>query len=147
MIKVYLDINIFNRPFDDQEQERIKQGTAAIFSILQRIKNGDFMLLWFFMLDYENSLNPFEDVRMEIEMASSLAKEIVATGEPILADARGFERNGIKPKDAIHLACAIKGKAGYFITCDDKIIKKAPAMEISFKIMNPVRFVEDMEVK
>lgn len=147
MIKVYLDINIFNRPFDDQEQERIKQETTAIFSILQRIKNGDFILLWSFMLDYENSLNPFEDVRMEIEMASSLAKEIVVTNEPILATSQGFESNGIKPRDAIHLACAIKGKAGYFITCDDKIIKKAPGMEISLKIMNPVRFVDEMEVK
>jgi predicted nucleic acid-binding protein len=31
---------------------------------------------------------------------------------------------GIKPLDALHLASAESGKADYFCTCDDKIIKK-----------------------
>ena len=125
MTKIYLDMNIYNRPFDDQVQVRIRLETIAIFSVLQRIKEGEFSLLWSFMIDYENSLNPYNDVRQEIEMASALANETVVPDDFIIAKAREFETIGIRPRDAIHLACALKGEAEYFLTCDNKLIKKA----------------------
>lgn len=139
-------MNIYNRPFDDQTQVRIRLETIAIFSILQRIKNGDFSLLWSFMIDYENSLNPYNNIRSEIGMASSIANETITPDESILAIARNFEAKGIKSRDALHLACALKGEAEYFLTCDDKLIKRASELGINLNIMNPLRFVEDLEV-
>ncbi len=146
MTKIYLDTNIYNRPFDDQAQVRIKLETIAIFSVLQRIKNGEYSLLWSFIIDYENSLNPYDDVRQEIAMASSLANETVVPDEFIAVKAKEFEAIGIKPRDAVHLACALKGGAEYFLTCDDKLIKKASALKIGIKIISPLRFIEDWEV-
>ncbi len=142
--KIYLDTNIYNRPFDDQEQVRIRLETIAIFSILQRIKNGEFQLLWSFMIDYENSLNPFDDIRLEIEKMSSLARKTIFPDDAILKTAQGFEAHGVKPRDALHLACAIYGKAEYFLTCDDKLMKKAITPEI--RVINPTRFIEETEV-
>lgn len=139
-------MNIYNRPFDDQSQVRIRLETIAIFSILQKIKNKELTLLWSFMINYENSLNPYEDVRQEIEMAASLAVESVTPDESVLTVAKEFESKGIKPRDSIHLACALKGKAEYFLTCDDKLIKRATTLDINIKIINPLRFIEDMEV-
>ena len=139
-------MNIYNRPFDDQSQVRIRLETIAIFSILQKIKNKELTLLWSFMIDYENSLNPHEDVRQEIEMAASLAVESVTPDESVLTAAKEFESKGIKPRDSIHLACALKGKAEYFLTCDDKLIRGATTLDINIKIINPLRFIEDMEV-
>lgn len=139
-------MNIYNRPFDDQSQVRIRLETIAIFSILQKIKNKELTLLWSFMIDYENSLNPYEDVRQEIEMAASLAGESVTPDESVLTAAKEFESKGIKPRDSIHLACALKGKAEYFLTCDDKLIRRATTLDINIKIINPLRFIEDMEV-
>lgn len=146
MSKIYFDMNIFNRPFDDQLQVRVRLETIAIFSILQRIKNGDFALLWSFMIDYENSLNPYDDVRLEIGMAASLAKEMINPDEFILSTAKELESKGIKPRDALHLACALRGGAEYFLTCDDKLIKRASELGWNVKIMNPIRFIEDLEV-
>jgi len=146
MTKIYLDMNIYNRPFDDQVQVRIRLETIAIFSVLQRIKEGEFSLLWSFMIDYENSLNPYNDVRQEIEMASALANETVVPDDFIIAKAREFETIGIRPRDAIHLACALKGEAEYFLTCDNKLIKKSSELGINLKIMNPLKFIEDWEV-
>lgn len=146
MTKMYLDMNIYNRPFDDQVQVRIRLETIAIFSVLQRIKEGEFSLLWSFMIDYENSLNPYNDVRQEIEMASALANETVVPDDFIIAKAREFETIGIRPRDAIHLACALKGEAEYFLTCDNKLIKKSSELGINLKIMNPLKFIEDGEV-
>ena len=34
---LYLDLNCFNRPFDDQTQERIARETAAVFAVLERV--------------------------------------------------------------------------------------------------------------
>jgi len=146
MSRIYFDMNIYNRPFDDQSQVRIRLETIAIFSILQKIKNKELTLLWSFMIDYENSLNPYEDVRQEIEMAASLAVESVTPDESVLTAAKEFESKGIKPRDSIHLACALKGKAEYFLTCDDKLIRRATTLDINIKIINPLRFIEDMEV-
>ena len=145
-MRIYLDMNIYNRPFDDQSQVKIRLETIAIFSILQKIKNKELKLILSFIIDYENSLNPYDDVRQEIEMAASLAFKNITPDESILNAAKEFESNGIKPRDSIHLACALNGKAEYFLTCDDKLIKRASALDMNIKIINPLRFIEDMEV-
>ena len=138
---LYLDMNIYNRPFDDQSQVRIKLETIAINAILKTIKAGKFKLLWSFMLEFENSLNPYDDVRMEIEMTSKLASEYVNMSDGILEAAKEMESVGVKPRDAIHLACALKGKTDWFLTCDDKLAKKARFIKGDMAIINPVDFV------
>lgn len=97
-------MNIYNRPFDDQSQVRIKLETVAINAVLKMIKNHKFFLFWSFMLEFENSLNPYDDVKTEIGMASRLASEYVAIADDILEAAKEMESSGIKPRDAIHLA-------------------------------------------
>ena len=42
------------------------------------------------MIDYENSLNPYDDVRQEIEMAASLAFKNITPDEAILNAAKEF---------------------------------------------------------
>jgi len=144
--KLYLDMNIYNRPFDDQFQARIRLETIAIYTILKMVKDRRFLLLWSFMLDFENSLNPNEDIRTEIKMASSLASEYVNISKRILTTAKRFELRSIKPRDALHLACAIKGKSDYFLTCDDRLVRKASFIEKEIKIINPIDFIR-LEVK
>lgn len=146
MTKIYLDTNIYNRPFDDQSQVKIKLETIAIFSILKLIKEGYLSLIWSFMIDYENSLNPYSDIRQEIEMISSLADETVVPDQSIIAVAKDFEAAGIKPRDAIHLACALQRKVEYFLTCDNKLIKRAAELNLNFKVINPLTFIENKEV-
>lgn len=134
-------MNIYNRPFDDQSQVRIKLETIAINAVLKIIKDRKFTLMWSFMLEFENSLNPYDDVRMEIEMVSKLAAEYVEMSDEIFASAKEMESAGIKPRDAIHLACAANGKADWFITCDDNLIKKGRFINNDVTIINPVDFI------
>ena len=63
---LYLDLNCFNRPFDDQSQDRIAQETMAVLSILQRIIDGVDLLAWSAVLDFENTQHPLVDRRTEI---------------------------------------------------------------------------------
>ena len=146
MKKLYLDMNIYNRPFDDQSQVRIRLETIAIYAILKTIKEKRYSLLWSFMLEFENSLNPDEDIKVEIQMASSLALELINMTDDILIAAKSLESKGIKPRDAIHVACAIKGGADFFLTCDDKLIRKSQLIKDKIIIINPIDFIR-VEVK
>jgi len=50
---------------------------------------------------------------------------------------------GLKNKDALHLACAIKGKCEYFLTTDKGILNKQIT---GITVINPVDFVRKLEV-
>jgi hypothetical protein len=65
-------MNIYNRSFDDQTQLRMRLETAAIEGIFELAESGTLELVWSFMLDYENSLNPREERREWAELLSGL---------------------------------------------------------------------------
>jgi hypothetical protein len=50
----------FNRPFDDQTQMKIRLETEAKLFIQNVILNGEVELVWSYILDFENSANPYE---------------------------------------------------------------------------------------
>jgi predicted nucleic acid-binding protein len=44
----------------------------------------------------------------------------------------------------LHIACAIEGKAEYFLTTDDKILKKGKHIK-EIKIIDPIEFIKILE--
>jgi len=138
---VYLDMNIYNCPFDNQEQWRIRLETVACQRILQLAQEQTIDLAWSFVLDYENSLNPFPERREKIEILSQLARQTIEFSENLLQLAERFEQTGIKNKDAAHLACAEMLACGFFVTCDDKLVKKARQLNLNIKVCNPIDFI------
>ena len=97
---------VYNRPFDDQSDLRVKLETVACQMIFEKIQMSEIELTWSFMFAFENELNPFTDRRSEISLISILATNIVKPNQDILAKAEEVERCGIKGNDAVHLACA-----------------------------------------
>ena len=63
-MKLYFDMNVYNRIFDDQNQIRIWFETMAIEIIFELIENGIHKLVWSFMLKDENMGNPYNDDRL-----------------------------------------------------------------------------------
>ena len=140
------DMNIYNRCFDDQGQLRIRLETAAIEGIFEFAEGGALELVWSFMLDYENSLNPHEDRKEWVELSSRLCTHRISPSPRILALASRLAKSvKIKPRDALHLACAETGKADYFVTCDDNLIRmfqrRRQAAKFGVKAINPVEFI------
>ena len=60
MMKLYLDLCVYNRPFDNQHQERIALETSAFIYILEKVEKGEYELIVSEALVYENSKNPNE---------------------------------------------------------------------------------------
>ena len=142
-MKVYLDNCCFNRPFDDQSQIRIQLETQAKLYVQEQIKNGKIELVWSYILDYENSFNPFEERKIIIQKWRNKAKEDINESPQVLKTANKLISLGIKSKDALHIACAEESSCDYFLTTDDKILKKLKNYDRVADV-NPYTFITNL---
>ncbi len=143
-MKIYLDNCTFNRPFDNQKDIRIRIETEAKLYIQEQIKDGKLQLIWSYILDFENSQNPFGERRVSISRWKMLASTDVEETESILQNAADLTKIGIKAKDALHIASAIEAGAKYFLTTDDKILNKAENVK-ELEILSPTDFIKEIE--
>lgn len=139
-MRVYLDNCCFNRPFDNQSSIRVKLETDAKLYVQLKIKEGKIELVWSYMLDFENGVNPFAERKNTIEKWRRLCISDVIESSDILSKAVDLAGKGLKAKDALHLACAIKAGSEYFLTTDDDIIRKM-ANNSDITVLNPTEFV------
>jgi len=68
---IYLDTNVYSRPFDDQMQKRIKEEVNAFFNIMAEAKAGRLSLLRSDTLNFEA-----EEV-LDEEKRAKITKEII----------------------------------------------------------------------
>ena len=141
-MRLYLDNCCFNRPFDDQTQIKINLETQAKLAIQSMILDKKHTLVWSYMLEYENMFNPYDIRRESIIKWKELAEIIVNENEVILSTANNLTGQGLKVKDAIHVACAIHSNCDYMITTDMGIIKKNIEL---IKIVDPLDFIRETE--
>lgn len=139
---LYLDNCCFNRPFDDQTQLKISLESQAKLAVQHMILEKKHSLVWSYMLEYENSQNPFDIRKDSIIKWKEIAKINVLENESILRTAEELCRIGIKTKDAIHISCAIYSKCDYFLTTDIGILKKDIDL---IKVRNPIDFISETE--
>jgi len=145
-MRVYLDNCCFNRPFDDQTPLTIRLETEAKLYVQGRIKNGTLSLGWSYILDYENAANPCEERKAEIQRWEKLADcRTLETPEIISWMGKGIQA-GLKPLDALHVACAEALECEVFLTVDKGILRKALLVK-GIRIMSPVDFLMEQEVE
>jgi len=142
MLKIYMDICCFNRPFDNQAQMKIRLETEAKLFIQSNIRDDKYSIVWSYMHDYENSENPYEEKRDAIAPWKDIAKQFCSSSEDIPVAGQKISLLGIKPKDSLHLACAIKCECDFFITTDKGLLNRKID---GIKIINPIDFVREME--
>ena len=80
------------------------------------------MLVWSFMLDSENDDNSSEEKREVIKPWKKIASEYCSAASDILENAKDYMKLGLKHKDAIHLACAVKQKCNYLGSVDMSLV-------------------------
>ena len=143
-MRVYLDNCCFNRPFDNQAQARVRLETEAKLRIQERIAAGELELAWSYILDFENSANPFEERRDAVSRWRQRAVvEILETAE-ILSEARRLTELGLQSKDALHVACAVAADCDYLLTTDDAMLSKLTGYTV-VKALDPTAFVRTTE--
>ena len=143
-LRVYLDNCCFNRPFDDQSQVRVRLETEAKLDVQRRIKDSELELAWSYVLDYENQATPFEERREAIARWKRAAAVDIEETPLLLRRAAEIAALSVPPKDALHLASALVAGCAFFLTTDDRIIKKMREYT-GIAVMNPVQFVIEVQ--
>lgn len=143
-MRVYLDNCCFNRPFDDQSSLTIRLETEAKLHIQEMVRVGQIALGWSYILDYENAANPYEERLREIQKWNGLSDVFTGETPEILADMNLGVAAGLKPLDALHVACAMALACEVFLTVDKGILKKANIIE-NIQITNPIHFMVEWE--
>src|SRR5918996_518905 len=98
-MRLYIDLSCFNRPFDDQGQERIRDETEALLAILRRIIEGQDSLLCSWVLSFENDRHPKLDRRDEIALWEGRSVHSVALSSELEARTRQVAAQGIHALD------------------------------------------------
>ena len=141
-MKLYLDMCVYNRPFDDQSQPRIMLESQIFIMLLSMISEGRFDLINSFALEYENSKNPDIENMLKISDLLGYSTDYISRNEGILDRSLELEKYGLMGMDAVHIACAEKAKADFFVTCDNNLIKKLKRIDnIGIVYYNVIDFV------
>jgi len=128
-VKVYFDLCVYNRPFDDQIQPRIMIESLGVVTIMALIGGKQIHSINSFVLDYENRKNPNPERRSFIEKLLAESSEFIRPNDSIAKRAWELERKGIMGMDAFHVACAEQARADYFVSCDDVLVKRLGSVE------------------
>ena len=143
-MRVYLDNCCYNRPFDPQEQLRIRLETEAKLEVQSQMRLGILEYVWSDMLTGEVMDSPYVENREKILPWRFGAVENVHITDEIEAQAEEYMRIGVKSSDAIHLACAVATDCDWFFTTDKGILKKVSKIG-NMRVANPMDFVKEAE--
>lgn len=143
-MRLYIDLSCFNRPFDDQGQERIRLETEAVLVVLTRIVERTDTLLWSWVLFFENDKHPKPDRRDEIAFWESRSERSTALSNRLEDRSRQIAQQGIPALDAAHLAAAEAGGADIMLTCDDVVIRRSSRLGLALRVLNPVAYLSEV---
>ena len=108
--------------------------------VLQLVEAGEATLINSTVLEFENSRNPFSLRQDWVSRCLEQATDYQRVNESIRERAESLEKHGLKAIDSLHVACAESAGADYFLTCDDRLLKKQKHITVSS--MNPLDFVQ-----
>ncbi len=144
-LRIYLDVCCLNRPFDDQSQDRVHLESEAILTILSHCLNSDWNLMGSEVIDIEISKMPDDEKRLKVSILASMNQSHIIIDDDIAKRAVELKKFGFKPFDALHIACAEKGKVDILLSTDDNLIRKSMNVaSLKIKIDNPLKWVTEV---
>jgi len=104
---------------------------------------GNLKLAWSYILDYENSKNPYEDRKEQVKGWKKYAVTDIQENAEVLERAIFLNSKGFKKLDSLHIACAIISICDYILTTDDNILKRSEILE-GIKVNDPIGFIKEV---
>ena len=150
--RVYLDTNVYCRPFDDQSDRRIQVESNAFIEIADAALRSKIVIVSsdYVKFETEKIVDPLK--RKDVKgFEGTLASVNIASNRRVIALARRFSVEcDLNPLDALHVSSACVGKVNWFLTCDDEILQNYRCIEelaaekgYRLKVRNPVNYLEE----
>lgn len=145
-MRLYMDVSSLNRPFDDQAQLRVRLEAEAVQAIFRQVERGFWAHISSEMAEMEIRAMPDEQRRARVALLLPEKSAIVRLTAGIWKRARELVRIGFKAADAVHLAAAEAGRAGVFLTCDDRLSRRARRnrRKLRVAVANPLEWMKEI---
>lgn len=138
---IYMDNCCYNRPFDEQTQERIHLESEAILTILHRGQMGIYKIVGSRILELEIERMHDEIKKQKVKELYKVVNTHICYTEEIAKRSQEIMRmSKIKTFDSLHIAAAEAAGAEVLLTTDDKLEKIAEKQELKVRVMNPLKF-------
>ena len=144
-MNIYLDVSCLNRPFDDQQQTRIRLEAEAVTLIFEQIDAGRWRQVSSQMAEIEIAAMPDPERRRRVGSLLPSRKERVSLTKGMYRRATELERLGFKPADALHVAAAEALKADVLLSCDDRLCRRGGRFrsKLRVRVADPLSWLEE----
>jgi predicted nucleic acid-binding protein len=144
--KIYLDNCCFNRPYDDQTQEKVHLESEAVLGIIKRFKQLDFEIIGSAALDLEISKisDSYKRAKVRFFYERTITKKAKYNQATLERVKELQELSAIRVLDRFHLAFA-ENYADMLLTTDLRFEKACSKLGLEIRVINPiVYFMEVM---
>ena len=146
-VKIYLNVSCLNRPFDDQEQARIRLEAAAVGMIFEKVDEGHWFHVSSEMAQIEIAANPDQRRQARVQLLLPDPRSIVMLTPAMFTRGAALEKLGFKAGDALHVAAAEEVGADVLLSCDDRFCNTGARhrRKLRVAIRNPLDWLKEME--
>jgi len=145
--RLYLDVCALCRPFDEQQTLRVRLETDAYYLILNAVQSGRYRLV--VSPVHIAEIRDIQNTKERLELLA-LLQSVGETPTWDLADIRRRAEElfaqSFGAADAAHAAFAEAG-AEYFVSCDDRLLKKCHRKGVRVPAVNPVELCMRKELR
>ena len=139
---VYLDMCAINRPFDDQEQMRIRMESGAVHLILDHVRTGNLVLAVSNVHILEAAANPDLAKRQHVEyLLQTYGWKISVAPELTKTRAGELFQQGMGVADAAYVAIA-EAVESDFVSVDDRLLRQCKRMNTTVWHGTPMAYCE-----
>lgn len=138
---IYLDNCCYNRPFDDQTQERIHLESEAVLTVLKMGQMKKIIIVGSEILELEIDRMSDENKKKKVlDLYKVADMHILYTDKIRKRSADIISVSKIRTFDSLHIASAEEANADVLLTTDDKFEKMAEKLDLRTRVINPLRF-------
>jgi predicted nucleic acid-binding protein len=142
-VKLYLDNCCFNRPYDDQTQEKIHLEGEAVLAIIKKNKEKNGEIFGSPVLDLEISQIINDEKREKVKtFYEQTINSKIEYHENIFRRAKELsEQSLIRALDRFHLSFAENMSVDILLTTDIKFERACSKLNLNIRVMNPLNYL------
>ena len=145
--RIYLDVCVLCRPFDDQGQARIRLDTNALALILAKVSESDLQCVVSQAHDSEiNAIRNIEERQYLLFLLEQLGTRPKLDLLTVRRRAEALTEAGLGVADAAHVAFAELAQAD-FVTVDDRLAKQCQRLHINVWSGSPLAYCDKEDLR
>jgi hypothetical protein len=144
-MRLYFDCCCYNRPFDDQSQQRVHDESEAILSLMNRCIAVRGTILGSAVLRLEIDSIGDTVKREKVRHLYRAVNEDVGYTSMVRQRAEEIcQHSAIHEMDALHISSAEMGRTDVFLTTDARLIRSCRSISLRVRVMNPVSYLAEV---